>query len=54
LSAHDERLREVAGRILWPEDGRFNALQALVRDPVCGMPLRLSEAPAARATTPDG
>ena len=45
MVSHDERLREVADRVLWLEDGRFKALQALVRDPNCGMLLDPTEAP---------
>jgi ABC-type lipoprotein release transport system permease subunit len=41
IVSHDERLREVADRVLWLEDGRLKALAALVRDPVCGMLLDL-------------
>jgi len=37
IVSHDERLREVADRVLWLEDGRFRPLEALVRDPTCGM-----------------
>jgi putative ABC transport system ATP-binding protein len=37
IVSHDERLREVADRVLWLEDGRLKTLEALVRDPVCGM-----------------
>ncbi len=46
IVSHDQRLREIADRVLWLEDGRFKALQALVRDPVCGMLLDPAEAPA--------
>lgn len=46
IVSHDERLREVADRVLWLEDGRFKALQALVRDPSCGMLIDPAEAPA--------
>jgi putative ABC transport system ATP-binding protein len=46
IVSHDERLREVADRVLWLEDGRFKTLQALVRDPVCGMLLDPDRAPA--------
>lgn len=46
IVSHDERLREVADRVLWLEDGQFKALQALVRDPVCGMLVDPTEAPA--------
>ena len=46
MVSHDERLREVADRVLWLEDGQLRALTALVRDPVCGMLLDPVEAPA--------
>ena len=46
IVSHDERLREIADRVLWLEDGLFKALQALVRDPVCGMLIDPAEAPA--------
>ncbi|HEU5277733.1 MAG TPA: ATP-binding cassette domain-containing protein, partial [Gaiellaceae bacterium] len=46
IVSHDERLREVADRVLWLEDGKFKALQALVRDPVCGMLVDPGQAPA--------
>jgi putative ABC transport system ATP-binding protein len=46
IVSHDERLREVADRVLWLEDGRLKALAALVRDPVCGMLLDAQQAPA--------
>ena len=37
IVSHDERLREVADRVLWLEDGQLRNLGSLVRDPVCGM-----------------
>src|SRR3990172_3620813 len=46
IVSHDERLREVADRVLWLEDGQFKTLQALVRDPVCGMLIDPADAPA--------
>ena len=46
IVSHDERLREVADRVLWLEDGRFKELHALVRDPVCGMLIDPAQAPA--------
>ena len=46
IVSHDERLREVADRVLWLEDGSFKTLQALVRDPTCGMLVDPDEAPA--------
>jgi len=35
--AHDNRLREVADRVLWLEDCRFKTLAGLVVDPVLRM-----------------
>lgn len=35
--SHDERIREVADRVLWLEDGRLRAIGKMVRDPVCGL-----------------
>ncbi len=46
MVSHDERLREVADRVLWLEDGRFKTLAGLVRDPVCGMLLDPAQAAA--------
>ena len=37
IVSHDERLREVADRTLWLEDGTFKTVAALVVDPVCRM-----------------
>ena len=37
IVSHDERLRTLADRVLWLEDGRFKEIAALERDPVCGM-----------------
>ena len=52
IVSHDERLREIADRVLWLEDGQFKTLQALVRDPVCGMLVDPAVAPA--SVTRDG
>ena len=49
IVSHDQRLREIADRVLWLEDGEFKALEALVRDPVCGMLVDPAQAPAAIA-----
>ena len=37
IVSHDDRLRQVAHRVLWLEDGKFKTLAALVVDPVCRM-----------------
>jgi putative ABC transport system ATP-binding protein len=39
IVSHDERLREVADRVLWLEDGRFKTITTLPIDPVCRMPV---------------
>jgi putative ABC transport system ATP-binding protein len=46
IVSHDERLRQIADRVLWLEDGRFKTMQALARDPVCGMLIEPENAPA--------
>ena len=46
IVSHDQRLREVADRVLWLEDGELRRLEALVRDPVCDMLLDPTKAPA--------
>jgi len=45
IVSHDERLREVADRVLWLEDGHLRSLQTLARDPVCGMLVDPDQAP---------
>lgn len=42
--SHDERIREVADRVLWLEDGRLRAIGKLARDPVCEMGVELERA----------
>ncbi|HEY9555612.1 MAG TPA: ATP-binding cassette domain-containing protein [Acidimicrobiales bacterium] len=37
MVSHDERLREVADRTLWLEDGLLREILGLATDPVCGM-----------------
>ena len=37
IVSHDQRLKEIADRVLWLEDGRFRELAAMATDPVCGM-----------------
>ena len=37
IVSHDHRIREVADRVLWLDDGRLKDIGRLVRDPVCGM-----------------
>ena len=35
--SHDERLRDIADRVLWLEDGAFRELASMAIDPICGM-----------------
>jgi putative ABC transport system ATP-binding protein len=44
IVSHDERLREIADRVPWLEDGQFKELAGLVTDPVCGMRLEPGQA----------
>ena len=37
IVSHDTRLREVADRVLWLEDGAFREVASMAVDPVCGM-----------------
>jgi putative ABC transport system ATP-binding protein len=39
IVSHDDRLRQVADRVLWLEDGAFQELASRAVDPVCGMPV---------------
>jgi putative ABC transport system ATP-binding protein len=46
--SHDQRIREVADRVLWLEDGRIKDIGSLVRDPVCGMSVEQQNAAASQ------
>lgn len=37
IVSHDERLKEIADRVLWLEDGTFRELSKMATDPICGM-----------------
>ncbi len=37
IVSHDQRLKEIADRVLWLEDGQFRELTAMATDPVCQM-----------------
>ena len=45
IVSHDDRLKAIADRILWLEDGRFRELAAMATDPVCGMPVETGAGP---------
>ena len=45
IVSHDHRLKEIADRVLWLEDGEFRQLAAMEVDPVCGMAVEAGEGP---------
>jgi putative ABC transport system ATP-binding protein len=45
IVSHDQRLKEIADRVLWLEDGEFRELSAMVTDPVCLMAVESGEGP---------
>ena len=46
IVSHDTRLREIADRVLWLEDGTFRELTTMATDPVCGMPVEAADNPS--------
>jgi putative ABC transport system ATP-binding protein len=45
IVSHDHRVREIASRVLWLEDGTFRPDIATERDPVCGRTIEVRGAP---------
>jgi putative ABC transport system ATP-binding protein len=45
IVSHDTRLKDIADRLLWLEDGHFKAMSDLVTDPVCSMTVEREHAP---------
>ncbi len=37
IVSHDQRIKDIADRVLWLEDGQFKNMQEMATDPVCGM-----------------
>lgn len=46
IVSHDQRIKDIADRILWLEDGTFKNVVEMVIDPVCGMSVDKESAPA--------
>lgn len=46
IVSHDQRIKEIADRVLWLEDGEFKSMTEMATDPVCGMALDQAHAPA--------
>ncbi|MDO8670783.1 MAG: YHS domain-containing protein, partial [Dehalococcoidia bacterium] len=44
IVSHDHRIRDIADRVLWLEDGEFKELAKMIVDPVCGMQLERERA----------
>ncbi|MBI4674530.1 MAG: ATP-binding cassette domain-containing protein [Chloroflexi bacterium] len=37
IVSHDQRIKDIADRVLWLEDGQFKEMRTMAVDPVCGM-----------------
>lgn len=37
IVSHDTRIKDIADRVLWLEDGEFKEMRSMTTDPVCGM-----------------
>jgi putative ABC transport system ATP-binding protein len=46
IVSHDQRIKDIADRIFWLEDGEFKDVVELAQDPVCGMSIDRTDAPA--------
>jgi putative ABC transport system ATP-binding protein len=51
IVSHDQRIKDIADRVLWLEDGEFKNMVTMATDPVCGMTV---EQEGAVAVTRDG
>lgn len=45
IVSHDGRLREIADRVLWLEDGAFSQIETMATDPVCDMAVERTGTP---------
>ena len=46
IVSHDQRIKDIADRVLWLEDGQFKAMATMATDPVCGMSVDRAKAVA--------
>lgn len=44
IVSHDQRIKDIADRVLWLEDGQFKEMTAMAIDPVCGMSVEQEKA----------
>lgn len=47
IVSHDARIKDIADRVLWLEDGRFQDMISMATDPVCGMSIERENAVSA-------
>ncbi len=46
IISHDRRIKDIADRVLWLEDGQFKQMTTMAIDPVCGMLVEQEKASA--------
>ena len=46
IVSHDQRIKDIADRVLWLEDGQFKEMVSMSTDPVCGMVVEREKAAA--------
>jgi putative ABC transport system ATP-binding protein len=44
IVSHDQRIKDIADRVLWLEDGQFKEMVSMATDPVCGMTVEREKA----------
>ena len=44
IVSHDQRIKDIADRVLWLEDGQFKEIVTMANDPVCGMAVEREKA----------
>jgi putative ABC transport system ATP-binding protein len=44
IVSHDQRIKDIADRVLWLEDGEFKEMMTMATDPVCGMAIERENA----------
>ena len=44
IVSHDQRIKDIADRVLWLEDGEFKEIMTMAVDPVCGMSVEQEKA----------
>ncbi|MEW5985256.1 MAG: ATP-binding cassette domain-containing protein [Chloroflexota bacterium] len=50
IVSHDQRIKDIADRVLWLEDGQFKEMVTMATDPVCGMAIEREKAAATLST----